>query len=185
MPPMDRAHAVRDTTNVVRPGVARQELAEALNAAYGAGLLSEKTLSHRLDVLLSSRLIDPVRLVGDLRRRVSRSDCSSRLRDWFTEALRDLGVLRVAESRSPSLLALDWSGSQDELLLGRHLSCDVVFANVNVSRRHARLVFRDGGWILQDLGSTNGTLVNGERVGRCRLLPGDRLVIGDHHLRID
>jgi pilus assembly protein CpaF len=56
---------------------------------------------------------------------------------------------------------------------------------MNVSRRPARLVFRDGGWILQDLGSTNGTLVNGEPAGRCRLQPGDHLVIGDHHLRID
>jgi hypothetical protein len=182
---MDRARGVHDTTYVVRPGAARQELAETLNAAYGAGLLSENTLAHRLDVLLSSRLIDPVRLVGDIRRRVSRTDWSSRLRDWFAEALRDLGVWVGAEGKSPSLLALDWTGSQDELVLGRHLSCDVVFANLNVSRRHARLVFRDGGWILQDLGSTNGTLVNGERVGRCRLHPGDRLMIGDHHLRID
>ena len=54
-----------------------------------------------------------------------------------------------------------------------------------VSRRHARLIFRDGGWILQDLNSTNGTRLNGRYVGRCRLRPGDQLALGDQLLRVD
>jgi pSer/pThr/pTyr-binding forkhead associated (FHA) protein len=54
-----------------------------------------------------------------------------------------------------------------------------------VSRRHARLNFRDGSWVLQDLDSTNGTLVNNTRIVRCRLLPGDHLVIGSEHLLVD
>ena len=45
--------------------------------------------------------------------------------------------------------------------------------------------FRDGSWILQDLESTNGTLLNGVRVGRCRLRPGDRIRLGTEELRID
>jgi len=182
---MDSADRVRDTTAVVRSGAAREELAKTLNAAYGAGLLSEQTLSYRLDVLFSSRLIDPVRLVGDIRRRMVRHELVSRLRHWLASALLDLGIQRAARIQQPTLLALDWGGSQDELVLGRHLSCDVVFLSLNVSRRHARLVFRDGAWVLQDLGSTNGTRVNGERVGRWKLQPGDHLVLGDQHLRID
>jgi hypothetical protein len=182
---MDSADRVRDTTNVVRPGAARQELAETLNAAYGAGLLSEATLSHRLDLILSHRLIDPVWLVGDLRRRVSRPGRLARVRRWFADGVADLRAPRHTPIESPTLLALDWNGAQTELLLGRHLGCDVVLPSVKVSRRHARLVFRDGSWILQDLGSTNGTTVNGMRVGRCTLEPGDRLVIGGHHLTID
>jgi pilus assembly protein CpaF len=83
------------------------------------------------------------------------------------------------------LLALDWSGAQPELLIGRHHTCDVMLANPRVSRRHARLVFRDAKWIVQDLQSTNGTVVNGTRVGRCELRPGDCLVLGDEYLRID
>jgi pilus assembly protein CpaF len=54
-----------------------------------------------------------------------------------------------------------------------------------VSRRHARLVFRDGSWVIQDLRSCNGTEVNGLVVGRCELRPGDHVVLGDEHLVID
>jgi pSer/pThr/pTyr-binding forkhead associated (FHA) protein len=61
----------------------------------------------------------------------------------------------------------------------------VVLADESVSREHARLFFRDGAWIVQDLDSTNGTLVNRERVGRCQLQPGDRLQLGDQSLDID
>jgi pilus assembly protein CpaF len=71
------------------------------------------------------------------------------------------------------------------LLVGRHHACDVVLPESSVSRRHARLVFRDGTWVVQDLESTNGTIVNGVRVGRCALRPGDHLILGDAHLRID
>jgi pSer/pThr/pTyr-binding forkhead associated (FHA) protein len=84
-----------------------------------------------------------------------------------------------------TLLALDWSGRRDELLVGRDASCDVVLWDPAVSRRHARLVFRAGGWIVQDLQSTNGTVLNGNRIGRAELRPGDRLVLGCESLRVD
>jgi hypothetical protein len=157
-----------------------------LNAAYGAGLLSETTLAHRLDLLLAGRIVDPVHLVGDLTRRAPRRPWLVSVRGTLAVALRGF---RNDEDRKlgepPVLLALDWAGGQEELLVGRHASCDVVLSSTNVSRRHARLFFRDGGWIVRDLDSTNGTQVNGVTVGRCELHPGDRLVIGDHHLRID
>jgi pSer/pThr/pTyr-binding forkhead associated (FHA) protein len=84
-----------------------------------------------------------------------------------------------------ALLALDWAGGCDELLVGRHLQCDVVVSHPSVSRTHARLSFRDGHWVLRDLDSTNGTRVNGRRVGRCRLEPGDRLSLGSADLLVD
>ncbi len=84
------------------------------------------------------------------------------------------------------MLALDWAGGQSELLVGRHHECDVVLlGSTGVSRRHARLIFRDGNWVLQDLKSTNGTTVNGVRVGRCEVRPGDLLELGDARLQID
>jgi pSer/pThr/pTyr-binding forkhead associated (FHA) protein len=60
-----------------------------------------------------------------------------------------------------------------------------VLPSGEVSRRHARLRFRDGTWLLQDLESTNGTTVNDVRVGCCQLHPGDRVVLGDARLTID
>ena len=182
---MDSGAGARHTVSVARPGAARGELSEALNAAYGAGLMSQHTLAHRLDLLLSSRLIDPVALVGDLSRRMMRPDRLARLRRWLADALGELPRRREVDAEPPMLLALDWSGGQGELLVGRHPSCDVVLSSPAVSRCHARLVFRDGGWVVQDLNSTNGTDVNGVRVGRCRLEPGDRLVLGGRALHVD
>jgi hypothetical protein len=180
---VDIKHGRRETVIVVRFGASRQRLERALNAAYGDGLLSETTLAHRLDLLFGSRLIDPSGLVGDLTIRSPR-------RYWA--GIID-GAVAVGERlwrggrrrRAGRLLALDWTGGQDELLIGRHPSCDVVLTGSAVSRRHARLRFRDGTWIVQDLDSTNGTTVNNVAVGRCQLRPGDRLVIGDERIRVD
>jgi pSer/pThr/pTyr-binding forkhead associated (FHA) protein len=93
-------------------------------------------------------------------------------------------VNRRTEEHS-TLLALDWGGKQEELLVGRDPECDVVLADPTVSWRHARLLFRAGSWIVQDLGSTNGILLNGTLVGRSEVCPGDRLVLGYADLRID
>jgi FHA domain len=162
---------------VLGPGARRHRLARTLNAAYAEGLLSEHTLAHRLDLLFASAVIDPVRLVGDLTRRVPRPRRRRR-------ADRALG--RGSGRNTPEIvLALDWSGAQEEVIIGRHHDCDVVVTHLTVSRRHARLIFRDGGWIVQDLESTNGTRVNGQHVGRCRLSPGDQLALGDELLRVD
>jgi pSer/pThr/pTyr-binding forkhead associated (FHA) protein len=54
-----------------------------------------------------------------------------------------------------------------------------------VSRRHARITFRDGVWMIQDLSSTNGTTLNGERVGRATLRPGDILRLGHSLIQVD
>lgn len=53
---------------------------------------------------------------------------------------------------------------RDLMILGRNPDCDVVLAPKSVSRRHAQLVRRGSEYLLQDLGSTRGTYVNGERV---------------------
>jgi pSer/pThr/pTyr-binding forkhead associated (FHA) protein len=79
---------------------------------------------------------------------------------------------------------LDGAASE-RLLVGRHPACDVVVADPSVSRRHAQLTLRDGVWVLQDLASTNGTSVNGERVGRTTLHAGDVLELGNQAIQID
>jgi hypothetical protein len=174
----------RETIRVtVAAGTSRGQIAHTLNLAYANGLLSEDTFLHRIDELLDARVIEPGRLVGDLNLRSARGA-------WVAGATalvsRAVGGLISAGARTPpTLLALDWTGAESEMLVGRHDTCDVVLEDPAVSRRHAQLRFRDGRWILQDLESTNGTTVNGVPVGRCELRPGDRVVMGDARLTID
>jgi hypothetical protein len=163
-------------------GSFREGIARTLNTAYGDGLLSEHTLAHRLDVLCGSHVIEPAGLLGDLTMRPSAAPIGlSRLRQ-YTQALRDRWR---RPPPAPMLLALDWDGGDDDLLLGRHLGCDIVLEELSVSRRHARLRFRDGHWVLQDLQSTNGTFVNRAPVVRCQLHPGDEVYIGAVRLLVD
>jgi len=70
-----------------------------------------------------------------------------------------------------------------EVTLGRDPACDVVLPSEDVSRRHARVVPEEGGHLLVDLDSTNGTHVNGWKVARRRLAGGDRVQIGPFTLR--
>ncbi|MGO9752914.1 MAG: FHA domain-containing protein [Solirubrobacteraceae bacterium] len=166
-------------------GTSQRQIASVLKAAYANGLLSQDTFLQRTDQLLGGGVIDPIRLVGDLNLRRTRTPLAD-----AAAAIADLigRIARPSEADALptfNLLALDWTGVQNEMLIGRHRGCDVVLSDLSVSRRHARLVFRDGRWILQDLDSTNGTQVNGCRVGRYELRPGDHIAFGDKHLVID
>lgn len=68
--------------------------------------------------------------------------------------------------------------SGDRMIIGRLKACDICLADKNASRQHAALEREGTGWALDDLGSTNGTLLNGEPVDRVRLRDGDRITIG-------
>lgn len=65
-----------------------------------------------------------------------------------------------------------------EVVLGREIGCGLTLPADDVSRRHARIVAEDGGHVLVDLDSTNGTRVNGLPVSRRRLAGGDRIRVG-------
>lgn len=181
---MDICDGERENRVVLYRGGSRRRITRTLNAAYGAGLLSDDTFAARLDQVLRSRLVDPVALIGDLNLRRP-SPPWNRLRSTLRAWLRLVSPDASDDDRPSALLALDWSGAQSELLVGRHHGCDVVVDEPSVSRRHARLVFRDEKWIVHDLKSTNGTIVNGARVGRCEVRPGDSVILGDAHLMVD
>ncbi|HEX9776394.1 MAG TPA: DUF3662 and FHA domain-containing protein [Actinomycetota bacterium] len=72
-----------------------------------------------------------------------------------------------------------WPISKEVLVIGRMDGCDVMLPDSGVSRRHAEIRREGDEWVVVDLGSTNGTEVNGKRVNRHRLAPGDRLVLGE------
>ncbi len=62
--------------------------------------------------------------------------------------------------------------------MGRLPDCEIQLADTNVSRVHAEIRPRGEGFVLVDLGSTNGTLVNGNRVGERSLRDGDSITVG-------
>jgi hypothetical protein len=68
--------------------------------------------------------------------------------------------------------------AKQSVILGRLPECDVVIHDPGASRRHARIYAEGGEYVLTDLGSTNGTLVNDEGVGEHVLRDGDRITIG-------
>lgn len=185
---MDIRAGVRETTRMLEPGRARERLVRTLNAAFAEGLLSEQTHSYRLGLVFGPRVIEPRGVVGDLTLRAERQRDRPALLALALAAVRH-GLTGIRERRQRDsaafVVALDWSGAQEDLLIGRGPGCDVALPDGTVSRRHARLVFRDGGWIVQDLGSRNGVTVNGVRVGRCQVRPGDRVGLGLQLVDID
>lgn len=70
------------------------------------------------------------------------------------------------------------------VVVGRSSDLDMVLVEEMVSRRHAHIEMRSGVVHVEDLGSTNGTFVNGERVQRASLTEGDRLLIGTSILKL-
>ncbi|MDP6850287.1 MAG: FHA domain-containing protein [Planctomycetota bacterium] len=68
--------------------------------------------------------------------------------------------------------------------VGRSRRCDVTIRDPSISRTHCSLEIRDGGVVLLDEGSANGTWVDGQRTECCRLLPGRSFAIGDSTIRL-
>jgi hypothetical protein len=71
--------------------------------------------------------------------------------------------------------------TKEVTMLGRDVTNDVPLGDAEISRQHARLTRTPGGMVLEDLGSTNGSFVNGDRLTSPRLLqPGDILGFGEN-----
>jgi pSer/pThr/pTyr-binding forkhead associated (FHA) protein len=73
---------------------------------------------------------------------------------------------------------------KDMTLVGRGEECDVRLEHKSVSKIHCVIVKTDGLMLVRDLGSTNGTRVNGTRVRRGMLLPNDKVSIANFHFRV-
>lgn len=85
------------------------------------------------------------------------------------------GELVFVDGASPGrVVALD----RARTIVGRLPECDLVVDDPGASRRHAEVRREHGQWVVADLGSTNGTLVNERPVGEQPLRDGDRITIG-------
>ena len=71
-----------------------------------------------------------------------------------------------------------------EIVIGRSSELDMVLVEDMVSRRHAKISVENGDIFLEDLGSTNGSFVNGEKITRTKLNEGDRILIGTSIIKV-
>jgi Domain of unknown function (DUF1707)/Inner membrane component of T3SS, cytoplasmic domain len=151
----------------------REQALVELRDGFAAGRLSHDTFTHRIDEALRARASDELRsLVADLPR-PRRLGAVARLAS---------GRLLKAADRWlrgwPPAMTLP-VGSQRRFTIGREAACDMRLGDDTVSRWHASLERNAGGWLLADLGSTNGTRLNGWRVNDpVPVRPGDMVSFG-------
>ena len=170
----------------------REEAVAALRERFAAGHLSQDTFVIRMEAALGAR--DRSELAGlftDLPapRRYRMPDWSglagltprlaaavAPVRDAVIASARRMSAPR----RGPRPPGLRFpAGSQRQFTIGRHPDCDLVIADITVSRRHAGLYRSLRGWLLADFGSTNGTRLNGWRVREpVPVSPGDQVSFG-------
>lgn len=74
--------------------------------------------------------------------------------------------------------------SDREFIVGRSSDLDMVLVEDMVSRKHAKISTKAGQVVITDMGSTNGTFVNGEKIRKTRLKEGDRILIGTSILKV-
>jgi hypothetical protein len=135
---------------------ARDAAAERLGADYAAGAISTDTLEAGVAAVLTAKHRSQLEHV--------------------------LAPIRArTDAREVVVMA-----HEDSVLLGRSSSCERVFEDDGVSRRHALLrAGKDGTWRLVDLASTNGTWLNGRRVAHSRgVSDGDEVRLGRLRLTI-
>ena len=92
------------------------------------------------------------------------------------------GVIRVVRG---FFEGLEMPVDRDWVVIGRGRGADVVIAEPTMSRAHAAIGYDGQHFFVQDLGSTNGTRVNGAREQKASLKSGDDIQLGKLHLRVD
>jgi hypothetical protein len=175
----------------LRASDAEREVALAeLGDNYVAGRLSHDTFVFRVEAVLRARhrreLDHQVAdLPGPPRRRGALERAGERARMLHREFTREMGAaLRSAADawtrpRAPLPVLPLPGGSRPRYTIGRELACDMSIGDRTVSRWHADLRLGPSGWRLADLGSTNGTRLNGWRItGPVHVRPGDLVSFG-------
>lgn len=158
-----------------------------LREGAALGKLSHDTFLRRMELaLVARRAEDLAVLTADLdAREGAESPWTHRLFGWVGRASAvSAGVRRAWQAeRLPRLLFPHPAAGL--LRIGRDPGNGLRLSHETVSRAHAELSLRDGAWILRDLGSTNGTTVNGRRVtGSAVVRDGDQIGFGRMTFRL-
>jgi hypothetical protein len=75
--------------------------------------------------------------------------------------------------------------AQGDYIIGRRSDCQIFVPDMRVSRQHARVREEDSGWVIEDLGSNNGTFLNGTKVQNAPLRPDDEIQIAGNRIRVE
>ena len=161
----------------------RRKIARLLQERSTRGRLSRDTFAMRVERALTARsraelddLVADVRDPGPLRRAALAAVA------WVSTMSADLEAA-WGTGRMP-VLALPEHPSRP-VTIGRAPDCDCHLTEPSVSRRHAQLRRVDETWLLRDLGSSNGTRLNGVRVTEeIAVRPGDQLSLGGVRYRL-
>ena len=169
----------------------REEAVAVLQAAVAAGQLSQDTFVGRMEAALGAReRRELAELLADLpASRRHRGPTRNGLAGLAPRLAAVAAPVKDAMITSARWMSETWrpsppglrfpAGSQLHFTIGRDPGCDLVIADITVSRRHAGLYRCLRGWLLTDLGSTNGTTLNGWRVREAVPVgPGDRVSFG-------
>jgi FHA domain/DUF1707 SHOCT-like domain len=160
----------------------REKVIQTLKDESARGRLSYDTFIWRVELALKARDHRQLAaLLQDLPATERPSRLATALSRWsaFTASIARAWL----EPRYPPL-ALP-SGGRTVFTIGRATDCDLVLRDQTVSWRHAELRLAGDGWLLADLGSTNGTRVNGWRAGPgLRVRPGDCVTFGAAGFRL-
>jgi hypothetical protein len=188
-----------DDNGVVRASDAERDRAIGeLRDQFAQGRLSQETFLYRMDAALNakdkselSELFTDLPAASAQRARAGISDRLRLLRMAITgtivpstRQLRPRRTRRAWRARvtypQDVLPGLPLPPQPDRrFTIGRAMACDFTLADLSVSRWHARIYREDDQWLLSDLGSTNGTRVNGWRVTTgVPVKPGDQISFG-------
>lgn len=99
---------------------------------------------------------------------------------WATTAPENRGY----ETEELPLARQSLAHAGEVVVIGRHSSCDIAVDDLLVSRRHAQVTRGEDGCLVEDLGSSNGTFIDGQRIERGMLTPGGILSIGHNTFRL-
>jgi hypothetical protein len=160
----------------------RERALRLLRDSAAEGRLSHETFVRRVDLALRARDLGALHdLLADLPGAGSRGLLAA-----VRTSMEQLPDLMATGGRTSRLPLLRLPGPQQPVLtIGRDPGCDLVLADRTVSRLHAVVRLFGDQWFLDDLGSTNGTRLNGLRIRRAAPLhPGDRVGLGAIALRV-
>jgi len=151
----------------------RDQALAKLRDGFVEGRLTHDTFAHRVEAALRARANRDLRtVVADL---PTPRGIWVRARAMYRQASRTTDKWLRGW---PPVLTLP-RGAQPRFTIGREPACDMTLTDETVSRWHAILERAAGGWMLADLGSTNGTRLNGWRVtGPVPVRPGDMVSFG-------